>query len=128
MARRSDALGVTGADTIIGPGVVVTGNLRSEGDVFIDGDITGDIKAIGDVKLGVNAIVKANISALNVNIGGTLHGNIHAQGDTKITESGQVIGDIQSSSLSISDGGQFEGRNKVISAPQLGLDSENKEK
>jgi cytoskeletal protein CcmA (bactofilin family) len=119
MARRTDALGVTGADTVIGPGVVVSGELHSEGDVFIDGIVTGDIKAVGDVTLGVNAVIVANITAHNVVIGGALTGNIHALGETSITESGQVRGDIDSVGLSISNGGQFEGRNKLVSAPQL---------
>ncbi len=127
MARRTDALGVTGADTIIGPGVVVTGNLYSEGDIFIDGEVTGDIKTVGDVTLGVNAVIKANIAALNVVVGGTLTGNILAQGEASITESGQVHGDVGSAGLSIANGGQFEGRSRVISAPQLGLPEDHED-
>lgn len=121
MARRSDALGVTGADTVIGPGVIVTGDLHGEGDIYIDGTVTGDIRANGDVTLGVNAVIKSNIIAHNVVVGGTLNGNIHAQGETSITESGHVHGDISSAGLSIANGGQFEGRNRVVTAPQLGL-------
>jgi cytoskeletal protein CcmA (bactofilin family) len=125
MARRTDALGVTGADTVIGPGVIVTGTLDSEGDMYIDGSVTGEIKAIGDVTIGINAVIKANIAANNVTVGGSLEGDIRAQGEASITESGQVHGNIHATGLSISNGGQFEGTNRVLSTRQLELPAED---
>ena len=121
MARKthSDALGVAGAETVIGTGVVVTGDLTSESDVIIDGTLIGSIKAGGNVTLGINAAVKANIKAINVTVGGSLKGNIAAEGEAEIRETGHVEGDIKASGLSIATGGTFSGRSIMEAPPRL---------
>jgi cytoskeletal protein CcmA (bactofilin family) len=124
MPRKSheDALGVAGAETVIGTGVVVHGNLRSESDISIDGTLTGEITTDGDVTIGVNARIKANIRATNVAIAGTLHGNITAGGETTIRETGHVEGDIKAGGLAIASGGIFIGRSIMETPPQLDHD------
>ncbi len=117
MAKKSDALSVTGSsETIIGTGVSAKGNLVSETDIIIDGVFSGDIKAGGNVSLGINAVVKANISATNVWIGGQLTGNVTAEGETNIAESGRVHGTITTGLLSISSGAVFIGESKMTEA------------
>src|SRR4051812_40402775 len=100
MARRDDALGVTGAETIIGPGVVIEGNLTGQEDMVIDGTVNGEIRTAGDVTLGVNAEVHAPIQATNITIAGTLHGPITAAGEVTIRETGHMYGDITAAGLS----------------------------
>jgi cytoskeletal protein CcmA (bactofilin family) len=119
MARRDDVLGVSGAETIIGAGVVVTGDLKSEGDIHIDGTYTGEVQAHGDVTLGVNAKVKGNITARNVTVSGSLRGNIVAEGEANLRESGHVNGDITCTSLGVDHGGAFVGRSKMQAPPTL---------
>ena len=119
MARRDDALGVSGAETIIGAGVKVVGNLDSEGDIHIDGTYTGDIQARGDVTLGINAKVKGNVTASNVTVAGSLKGNIVAEGEAALRDSGHINGDITCISLNIEHGGVFVGRSKMQATPTL---------
>jgi cytoskeletal protein CcmA (bactofilin family) len=121
MARKTheDAFGVAGAETIIGTGVVVHGDLTSQSDITIDGFLKGKIKTEGNLTLGVNAQVTANIEATNVVVAGSLEGNITARGETTIRETGQVKGDITSLGLAISSGGVFIGRSLMESPPQL---------
>jgi len=119
MARRDDVLGVSGAETIIGAGVKVVGNLNSEGDVHIDGNYTGEIEARGDVLLGINAKVKGNITARNVAVAGSLKGNIVAEGEAALRDSGHINGDITCISLNIEHGGVFVGRSRMQAAPTL---------
>jgi cytoskeletal protein CcmA (bactofilin family) len=115
MARRTheDALGVIGAETIIGAGVVVRGNLESQSDIMVDGQLDGNITTTGDVTIGVNAKVKAEITGSNVTVAGLLKGNIHATGEAAIRETGQVDGDITAAGLAISSGGIFIGRSQL---------------
>ena len=94
MARRDDVLGVTGAETIIGAGVVVDGTLIGEGDMVIDGTVTGTIRASGNVTLGVNAEVKASIEGDNITVAGAVDGPIMAHGEATIRETGRVHGNI----------------------------------
>lgn len=126
MARRTheDALGVTGAETVIGTGVTVHGNLESESDIVIDGTLDGQIKTTGNVTLGINAVVKADIQAANVTIAGSLKGNITAEGETAIRETGHVEGDIRCLGLAISSGGVFSGRIIMEAPPRLNPDAD----
>lgn len=115
MARKPDSLSVSGStETIIGTGVTAKGTLVSEADIMIDGNFSGDIKASGNVTLGANAVVKADVSAENVVIAGQLKGDITSVGETSIAESGRVYGNIITALLSISSGAVFIGSSKMI--------------
>lgn len=121
MARKTheDALGVAGSETVIGTGVVVRGNLVSESDITCDGTLTGKIKTAGDVTIGMNGRITADIEAANVSVAGAVTGNILAAGIATIRETGHVEGDIRAQSLSISSGAVFIGRSIMEGAPQL---------
>jgi cytoskeletal protein CcmA (bactofilin family) len=121
MARKShdDALGVAGAETIIGTGVVVHGNLKSQSDIVIDGVLDGTISTSGNITIGVNAQITANIQAANATIAGSLKGNVKADGEATILETGHVEGDISSAGLAISTGGTFIGRSFMEAPTRL---------
>jgi cytoskeletal protein CcmA (bactofilin family) len=126
MARRThdDAFGVAGADTVIGTGVEVHGDLTSESDIIVDGILNGALKAGGNVTLGVNAVVKGNIEATNVTISGQLQGNVVAIDDLTIRETGQLKGDIKVGGLTVLSGAIFIGRSIMQAAPQLDRSTE----
>src|SRR6185369_11312201 len=111
---HDDALGVVGAETIIGAGVVVHGELDSQSDVMIDGELEGNITTTGDIVIGVNAKVKATVKGANVTVAGQLKGDIHALGEAAIRETGQVNGDITAGGIAISSGGIFVGRSRMM--------------
>ena len=115
MARKQhqDALGVSGAETIIGTAVVVHGNLESEADITIDGELDGKITTSGDVTIGVNARISAPIRGGNVTVSGHLTGDIHATGVATIRETGQVEGNITAGGLAILPGGIFVGQSRM---------------
>lgn len=113
MAKKDDILGVSSADTVIGSGVKVKGNLISEGDVVVDGLMSGNIKAGGNITLGVNAHVLGDVIGQNVRVAGTLNGNISASESTSITETGEVAGDIATTILNVESGALFIGTSKM---------------
>jgi cytoskeletal protein CcmA (bactofilin family) len=89
---------------------VVRGNLTGSSDIVIDGNLDGTISTTGDVTIGMNAQVKANVTATNITIAGNLVGDINASGQASIRETGNVHGDIRSNGLAITSGGIFVGR------------------
>jgi cytoskeletal protein CcmA (bactofilin family) len=121
MAKKHDLLGVAGADTVIGTGVKLRGNLVTEGDILIDGTLTGNVKSRGNLDIGVNAHVTGDVSAESITVAGQLDGNIRATGDTTIAETGQVTGDIATGRLHIDMGAIFIGTSKmkVIQASEV---------
>ena len=116
MAKRHDVLGVANADTVIGTGVTVQGDVRSDGDISIDGTLTGSIAARGTVTIGVNATVKADVSANSVVVIGELRGNIEAEETTTLRSSARLKGNISTVNLEIELGAIFVGRSQMKAA------------
>lgn len=96
-------------DIIVGLSSSITGDLKSEGSVRIDGKIDGEIVASGDVIIGDQAVVNAHISAEYCEISGSVTGNVHTETQLKIFKSGNLTGDITVSSFTIEEGGIFRG-------------------
>jgi cytoskeletal protein CcmA (bactofilin family) len=102
------------AETIVGTSVKLKGNLKSDGDVVIDGVVTGEVKTKGSVKIGPNANIIANVKAKNVAISGAVQGNVEAQDRLEISETGKVLGDIAANVLSIAPGAVFSGKSTMV--------------
>lgn len=100
----------TQAETIVGPSVKVEGELSSEGNVRVDGQVTGDIQTSQNLAVGEQAVIAANIKALNAVIAGKVKGNITVNEALEITETGQVEGDIVAKIISIAPGAVFRGQ------------------
>lgn len=121
MARKvhEDALGVAGAETVIGTGVNVKGNLSSQSDIIVDGHVAGNIHAEGNVTIGVNAQVSGEITGANVTVGGEHRGNITASGETTLLATGQVHGNIATGGLAVNSGAIFIGQCKMEAPESL---------
>ncbi|MDD3678648.1 MAG: polymer-forming cytoskeletal protein [Patescibacteria group bacterium] len=109
------------SETIVGASVKLKGNLRSDGDIIIEGTVTGDLKTKGSIKIGQSASVVANIQAENIIISGSVQGNIMIKDKLEITSTGRVIGDIAANVLSISPGAVFTGNAKMPDHPKEDL-------
>jgi cytoskeletal protein CcmA (bactofilin family) len=102
------------AETIVGTSVKLKGNLKSDGDVIIDGVVTGEVKTKGSVKIGQNANIIANVKAKSVSVAGAVQGNVEATDRLEITETGKVLGDISANVLSIAPGAVFSGKSMMV--------------
>jgi cytoskeletal protein CcmA (bactofilin family) len=127
--KKEEAVMNSGAsETIVGTSVKLKGNLKSEGDITIDGSVNGEIKTKGTVNVGPNAhIVATVVQAKNVNISGTVQGNIVTSERLNIAESGRVYGDISANILTISAGAIFSGKSTMSEAviqPEIELTTE----
>lgn len=107
--KRKDFADPEQLDTLIGKEVIVKGNLKSEGDIQINGQFIGEIESIKDVIIAEHAKVKANIIADNVYISGEVNGNITTAQRLEILETGRVDGNVTSQALSIEPGGILKG-------------------
>lgn len=112
-------------DSVIGPTANLSGTLRSDGGLRIEGHFEGLIEVAGNVVITEGARVAADIAARNVTVGGWVKGNISGTGRLEILSTGQVIGDIVVASVMIDEGGFFQGisrmrgyEHRALSAPQ----------
>jgi cytoskeletal protein CcmA (bactofilin family) len=96
-----------GVPTIISADMVIRGNVSSGGEVQLDGELEGDIKA-ATLIVGEKASVKGEIICENVHVRGRVHGAIRAK-QVALASTAHIDGDILHSSLSVESGAHFEG-------------------
>ncbi|NMC71947.1 MAG: polymer-forming cytoskeletal protein [Myxococcales bacterium] len=110
----SDAGEIT---ALLGHGTDFTGKLTFEGTVRIDGRFQGEIFTAHTLIIGEGAEVRAEIEAGTLIIkGGTVTGNVRARELVEIHAPGRLFGDIESPSLFIGRGVQFDGRCQMRTA------------
>ncbi len=94
--------------TIIPPGVTITGNLSSAGDVHVEGEIHGDITCRGLTLTG-QPMIKGSVKAETVRISGTFDGQVQAK-KVALTKAARMTGDIYYETLEIELGASFQGK------------------
>lgn len=97
-------------NTVLGEGAHFSGTLHSQLSVRIDGTIDGDIQSQGEVYVGINSRIKANIVAKKIIVAGEVVGNIEALQGLEICSTGRVYGDISGARLVIEKGAVYRGR------------------
>ena len=99
----------------IGRSVFIKGELSGSEDIYVDGQVEGNIQLGGNnLTIGPNGRVKANISAKNVTVGGTLDGNITATERTELRKTAVTNGDVQTKRIAIEEGAFFKGKLEIV--------------
>jgi cytoskeletal protein CcmA (bactofilin family) len=99
--------------TIIGKGTNVEGTVNIEGATRIDGTITGKLVADDAVTVGATGVVKAEIRARSIVVGGRVEGNLIASEKIELQAKCELIGDITAKSLLVEHGAIFHGNSKM---------------
>lgn len=99
----------------IGKSVTIKGELSGSEDIYVDGQVEGTIQLSGNsVTVGPNGRVKADITAKNLTVGGTLDGNVHASERTELRKTAVVNGDVQTRRIAIEEGAYFKGKLEIL--------------
>lgn len=117
MARSSASNG--SSFSIIGDGIVITGNIEATVDLHIDGEVIGDIRCLSLVQ-GPASKIQGSIVAQNVSLSGAVEGSIEA-GDLVISSSARIGGDVSYENVTIEQGGHVDGKfkHKSTKSPNL---------
>ena len=98
--------------SIISNNLNVIGNLKTEGEIQVDGTVEGNVTGRSLV-IGERARVVGEIVADDVVVRGNTEGRIRAR-RVQLTKTAKVIGDILHESLSIESGAYVEGQLKRL--------------
>jgi cytoskeletal protein CcmA (bactofilin family) len=98
------------AETVVGPSVKIQGDLNSEGNIKIEGQVTGKVRTSQSVFVIPGAIIAADVLAGNAIIGGEIQGNLKIAGHLILQSTAKVLGDISCQILRMEDGAQFSGK------------------
>lgn len=97
------------ADTVIGSGIVIDGEISGDAPVVVEGTVKGRIALDAMVSVAEEGVVEADIDSAEVEISGSVTGNIAAGDRVEIRPEGRVVGDIRSPRILIADGASFKG-------------------
>jgi cytoskeletal protein CcmA (bactofilin family) len=105
----TDQLGLEPKATVLAKDDSVSGKLALKGPGQVLGNFSGEIDCDGDLLVGPDAHVEADIRGVRVTIAGLMRGNVIASGRLKITSSGRLEGDATVGALVVQEGGVHYG-------------------
>ncbi|MEO9599337.1 polymer-forming cytoskeletal protein [Parasphingorhabdus sp.] len=105
--------------SVIGDGIIITGNIESKVDLHIDGEVIGDVKCLSLVQ-GPSSKIMGAIVAQNASLSGAVEGSIDA-GDLNIASTARIGGDVTYETVTIEQGGHVDGKFKHRSSKSPNL-------
>jgi cytoskeletal protein CcmA (bactofilin family) len=123
LGSRQNALalrtGGFGAPSVIGPDLIIQGNLISRGEVQVEGEVQGDIHG-SHIVIGEKARITGGIIAEECIIRGHVLGTVRSRRVLLQTNS-HVEGDIYHQTVAIEQGAFFEGKSRRTDDPIAGI-------
>jgi cytoskeletal protein CcmA (bactofilin family) len=112
-ARQPEPVAPRG--TAIGKGVTIIGDVVSKEDLFIDGDIKGNVE-VQDSRctVGPNGNARSNVKAREVIIQGKVQGDVEATQKITIRKDGSLVGNIRTTGIIIEDDAYFKGSIDIV--------------
>ena len=100
-------------------GSKIVGTITADSDFRIDGMIEGDLNCSGKVVIGEAGRIKGSIDCQNAEILGLLDGKIKCHQQLSLRTNGKIHGDVQTKTLIVEPGAQFNGTCAMGAAPAV---------
>ena len=107
-----------GSLTFLGLDTEAEGKLTFDGTLRIDGHYKGEIVSSGNLIVGEEGLIEADIQVSYIVIQGEIHGNILADQRVDIRSPAKVFGNIEAPTVIIDEGAIFEGQTKMYRAKE----------
>jgi len=98
---------------VLSSDVEIKGTVKFQHDLIVDGKIEGEIQSTGNLTIGENATIKAEVKTGTIVVYGKVHGNLTATDRIELKSSAEVVGDIKTKTLVIESGAIFVGKSTV---------------
>ncbi|MGA2598155.1 MAG: polymer-forming cytoskeletal protein [Bryobacteraceae bacterium] len=100
---------------IIGKSVSIKGNIFSQEDLTIEGEVEGSVELKENrLTVGPNGRVQAGVKAREIVVLGSINGNVEATEKIDIRKEARLVGDIKTSRIVIEDGAYFKGSIDIV--------------
>jgi cytoskeletal protein CcmA (bactofilin family) len=108
--------------SVLGPGIIWTGNLGGKGGIRIEGTFEGGIAIHGLVVIGETGRVTCpTVKANNVIVAGLLKGNVVCE-KLEIRSTGRVWGDVVTTAFSTEEGAFLRGQVRMEETLEIDVD------
>ncbi len=94
-------------------GTEIVGDIKTNGEIRIDGQLEGNLDAKGKVVVGPTGSVKGQIACKNCDVQGKVEGKIEVGQLLSLKNSSKITGDIITHQLGIEPGATFNGNCKM---------------
>jgi cytoskeletal protein CcmA (bactofilin family) len=118
--------------SLVSEGTTVQGHLRFADGLRVDGEVHGDVIAIGEGRsilvISENARVLGKVKAGHVIINGEVRGPVHADDLLELQPRANIVGDVRYELLEMHQGAKVEGELKPLKSsekPALKLAASN---
>ncbi|MFN8292083.1 MAG: polymer-forming cytoskeletal protein [Chitinophagaceae bacterium] len=96
--------------TLIGAGTTLKGDIKSNGDLRIDGTIIGNVSSNAKIIIGTTGMVEGDISGNQADIVGKVSGNIRAKELLQLRGESVVTGNLYAGKLQVEPSATFNGQ------------------
>ncbi|MCX6055636.1 MAG: polymer-forming cytoskeletal protein [Chloroflexi bacterium] len=122
VSSQSVATPIERVTSVLGPGIIWTGNLGGKGGIRIEGTFEGEIAIQGLVVIGeTGRITCKNLKANNVIVAGAVKGNIFSE-KLEIRSTGRVWGNVVTTAFSTEEGAFLRGQVRMEEKIELNLE------
>ena len=108
MAKENNVISLQEIN-LIAAGTKITGELLSDGDIRIDGELMGNVESKGRLVIGASGRVEGEIKCISCEISGSHKGKLFIAELLSLKASSSVSGDMITGKLSIEPGAYFMG-------------------
>ena len=113
-SREAWKPGMTGTSgqngaSMIGPTVVIRGEVTAEEDLMVKGRVEGFIDHSQTVTIHAEGTVAAEVKAQEVLVEGKVDGNVYGTRRVQISETGKVTGNVYAPRVGVLEGAAFKG-------------------
>jgi cytoskeletal protein CcmA (bactofilin family) len=107
---RSKVAGRSGDAAVIGRSIQISGDLRGDEDLRIEGDVSGTVELKNSaLTIGKEGKVKADVYAKSIAVDGETKGDLYATERVSVHVNARVQGNIIAPRVSIEEGAHFKG-------------------
>jgi cytoskeletal protein CcmA (bactofilin family) len=107
MAKEKEAKAM--ANTVIGSGIVIDGEISGEEQLTILGTVKGKIAVGQNVVVEAGATVEADVEGQTVTVSGRVTGNVTAREKLELRPDAKMVGNAKAPRIVVADGATFKG-------------------
>jgi cytoskeletal protein CcmA (bactofilin family) len=94
---------------LIGAGTTINGEIKSNGDIRIDGTLSGKVHSKGKVVVGNTGVIEGEIYCQNADFSGNINAKVEVSELLTLKATSKLKGEITTNKLAIEPGARFTG-------------------
>jgi cytoskeletal protein CcmA (bactofilin family) len=98
---------------LIGTGTTIKGEIKSNGDIRIDGTLIGQVYSKGKIVVGNTGVVEGEIYCQNADFSGTIVAKVEVAELLSLKATAKLKGEVITNKLAIEPGAKFSGSCKM---------------